>query len=345
MKMKPYDELTRKGQLRRLRRLAEQALEDYGLGGAKLTFQHYEGNAIFRVDVDGPVQDECGIYVPNRYNMRILSMNNPEMTASELVWLAALKGGGFPVPEPVETVDGSYLKTVTTPGVPHGRVVSLMRWVDGRKLTKRGIRQQHIRAWGALMGRLHKFAAGWTPPEGFNRFVWDWDGILGNAVLRTPVDELVDLMPEKFRVPFVTISNRTREAMDALGKGSDAFGMIHTDMYLENVLFKGGEPRAIDFEDCGFGYWLYDIGIVLSDWLWDEAYPWVRESFLEAYLEVHSLPEEQLKYLDLFTAGRFADFTLWGTAFIKGDPGRKAEHTAWRDESGDQLVRFFEEMS
>ena len=34
-------------------------------------------------------------------------------------------------------------------------------------------------------------------------------------------------------------------------------------MYLENVLFKRDEVRPIDFEDCGFGYWMWDIGVAL----------------------------------------------------------------------------------
>jgi Ser/Thr protein kinase RdoA (MazF antagonist) len=113
-------------------------------------------------------------------------------------------------------------------------------------------------------------------------------------------------------------------------------------MYLENLLFKAGEPRAIDFEDCGFGYWLYDIGIVLSQWIWTEKYPWIRDAFLEGYSEIRTLPGEQLEHLELFTGGRNCDFTLWGTAFIKNDPGRAIEHEAWRNEAGDNLLRYFE---
>lgn len=42
--MKPYDQLTRLGRLRRMRRLAQAALDRYGLTGARLTFFQYEGN-------------------------------------------------------------------------------------------------------------------------------------------------------------------------------------------------------------------------------------------------------------------------------------------------------------
>ncbi len=343
--MKPYSELTRLGQLRRMRKLAEVALEEYGLSGEKLTFQHYEGNVIFRVDVlDTSSGKDNGIFVPNRYNLRILSMNDPDATEAELIWLAALrKETRLLVPEPVPTLDGKLLTTITTPGVPHGRVVSLMRWVDGQQLTSKSLRPHHARAWGQLVGQLHRFASCWTPPQGYKRFQWNWEGLLGNGVLRTPTDELVGLMPDKFTEPFQTVSSETRAAMDALGKESDAYGMVHVDMYLENVLFKAGEPRIIDFEDCGFGYYVYDIAIILSQWMWNPEMCWFRDEFLNGYNEIHSLSDKQLKYLDLFIATRFADFTLWGTAFLKDDPARAKEHEEWRNESGDKLLRYFEE--
>ena len=67
--MKPYKELTRQGRLRRLRELAETALEVYGLQGSKLTFTHYGGNVIFRVDVPGvnSTKNQTSPYVQNRY--------------------------------------------------------------------------------------------------------------------------------------------------------------------------------------------------------------------------------------------------------------------------------------
>jgi len=344
--MKPYYELTRLGQLRRLRKLAEQALVEYGLTGAKLTFEHYEGNAIFRVDVPGvaPTQAENDPYVPNRYNLRLLSMNDHETIEGELIWLTALRTeAGLPVPEPVQTLAGKLLNNITTSGVPGGKVVSLMRWVEGQQLTKKSLRPHHVKAWGRLVGQLHNFAASWNPPEGYKRFHWDWDGILGNGVLRIPIDELVAEMPEKYQQPFETISAETKAAMASLGTGSDAYGMVHVDMYLENVLFFGGQPRIIDFEDCGFGYYAYDLGIILSQWLWIPEMEWFREVFMTGYAETNTLPDEQLKYIDLFIATRFADFTLWGTSFIKNDPGRANEHEDWRDESGDSLLRYIEE--
>lgn len=342
--MKPYDELTRLGRLRRLRKLAQAALEAYGLTGARLTFLQYEGNVVFRVDAPGslPIARRNGPYVEDRYLLRVLTTSDAKAVASELVWLAAVsREAGLPVPEPVPTADGRLLITVNTPGVPQGRIVSLMRWLDGRRFRK-GFRPNHLRAWGQMTARLHQFAAGWQPPTGFERPHWDWAGQLGGRYFVRPVEEYVDLMPARFREPFQIVSQRAREVMEGLGKGPDVYGMIHSDMYAENVLFKAGEVIPIDFEDCGFGYWMWDIAVVLGQWPWTEDWYWMRHAFLEGYETVRTLPGSQLKHLDLFMATQYATMVLWATALIKNDPARQAEHEEWRNREGDKLLRYFE---
>lgn len=342
--LKPYHELTRLGRLRRLRRLAEAALPDYGLTGASLTFQHSEGNTIFRVDLPGPVPDknELDPYIPNRYNLRILSTSHYQAILGELTWLKALRReAGLPVPEPLPTQDGRLLTTITIPGVPQGKHVSLMRWVDGHHIA-RLLSSAQARAWGELVAQLHLFSASWNPPKDFERPTWDWDGQLGNSVLKTSVDELVATMPVQFQEPFTIVSQRVREVMASFGKGPDAFGLIHSDMYLENLLFKGDQPRLIDFEDCGFGYWMWDFGVIFSQFPWTDEFPRLRDAFFEGYFRVRSLPGDQYKYLDLFMAAQCATMVLWASAFIKNDPALRIEYEAWRDKEGHKLLRYFD---
>lgn len=342
--MKPYNKLTKLGRLRRLRQLARVALAAYGLNERHLTFLHYEGNLVYRVDTADPrlEEQERGPYLKNRYILRVLSTPDMEATASELTWLEALsREASLPVPQPVPTLDGELLIRVFTPGVPQGRIVSVMRWLDGRRLTK-GFRSQHFRAWGQMMARLHLFSETWQPPEGFNRPHWDWYGQLGGRDFDYSVEDLVDSMPKRFQDPFERVSKQARQVMQDLGKEPDAYGLIHSDMYPENVLFKGKEVFPIDFEDCGFGYWMWDIGVALCQWPWTEDWYWMRDSFLEGYTLVRTLPASQLAQLDLFMAAQYATMVLWASAFLKHDPARKAEHEAWRNKEGIKLLRYFE---
>ena len=83
-------------------------------------------------------------------------------------------------------------------------------------------------------------------------------------------------MPKRYQEPFQTVSQQARVVMEGLGKGSDAYGLIHWEDVPEKWWrFKAGEPRIIDFEDCGYGYWMWDIGVVLAQWPWTEDFPWV----------------------------------------------------------------------
>ena len=51
--------------------------------------------------------------------------------------------------------------------------------------------------------------------------------------------------------------------MQRLGQGPNVFGLIHADAHLDNVLFDGQQARLIDFDDCGFGYRIYDVAVAL----------------------------------------------------------------------------------
>jgi Ser/Thr protein kinase RdoA (MazF antagonist) len=341
-RMKTFDSLTRLGQLRRIRRLAETALQAYDLTNPRLTFLRYFANITYRVEVPDLLLKTInpGPYLPNRCLLRVLASDHWEYAKGEMTWLAALSDvAGLPVPAPVPTREGKLLTRVTTPSIPNGRIVSVMRWVDGRRLTT-GFQPQHFSAWGRMVGKLHAFAAGWKPPEGFERFIWDWEGLLGGRNFGCSIEELVDFMPVPLQEPFRVVSADARTVMEALGKKPDTYGMVHGDMCPANIIFKDGDVVPIDFEDCGFGYWLWDIGVALSLDPWTEIWCRQRDAFLDGYTRIHPLPDSQLRHLDLFVAMDLATAALWGTLFIREDLANKAEYQSWRDEKGFLLLRY-----
>ncbi len=129
--------------------------------------------------------------------------------------------------------------------------------------------------------------------------------------------------------------------METLGKGTDAFGLIHADLYPENVLFNAGNAFPIDFEDCGYGYWMWDIAVALCTWAWDIEWDRMRDSFREGYARYRTLPETQWALLDLFIATQFATMVLWASCFLKSDPVRTVEYELWRNRNGNKPIAFF----
>jgi Ser/Thr protein kinase RdoA (MazF antagonist) len=342
--MRSFRELTRRGRLYRLRKLAESALEAYGLSGAALRFIQYGENIIYRVDATGraALVNEGSPYIRNRYVLRIHAMDDKEAIASELTWLTALsQEAGLPVPGPVPTLDGEHLAVIVTPEIPQGRIVSLMRWLDGQRLD-RGLRPKHLTALGQVVARLHAFSASWQPPAGFTRPHWDWDAQLGGSMFEHPREELVASMPAQFQEPFQAVSQEARQVLESLGTSPEAYGLIHADLYPENVLFKAGQAYPIDFEDCGYGYWMWDIAVALCHWAWCDEWEQMRDAFRDGYARIRTLPEVQWAQLDLLVATQFATMVLWASAFLKHDPVRVAEYEPWRNTNGNKLLRFME---
>jgi phosphotransferase family enzyme len=99
--------------------------------------------------------------------------------------------------------------------------------------------------------------------------------------------------------------------MAHLGEGADSFGLIHADLHLGNALFWGDEVRVIDFDDCGFGYWLYDIAVSLWELRHRNDYEQFRSALIDGYTRHRPLPPGDLAHLDDFIATRDVAFGLW----------------------------------
>ena len=324
--MKPLEDLTRLGRIRRMRRLARSALEAYGLEGASLSFLRQAGNTLFRVSessASGRVRTR-GPYIEGQYLLRVHQAGCRPYggTSLELEWLSAVRrDAGLPVPEPVLTREGELAAIVEIAGVPGGRTCSLLRWLRGRYVRSRA-RPRHLKAQGRLMAGLHAFAASWIQPGGLTGKHYNFNGLFedddGTGI---PAREAWDLLEPSSVRPFRTVARRVRGVMDAWGAGRGVYGMIHGDMGVDaNVLFHRGEARAIDFDDSGFGYYLYDLAIALEHCQQDREYADFRKALLEGYREVRGLPEEHARRLELFLAAFHVYWSLWAAAVVHLHP-------------------------
>jgi len=336
--MKSFEMLTRLGRIRRMRQVARAALREYDLDVERIRFLRQAGNTIFRIVEAGHnaathqkpaarrprAGDASDLFSAGRYLLRIHQPGYQARDAIglELDWLAALRrDADAPVPEPVPTRKGRLLTTVTVAGVPGARDCSLLKWVKGRMITG-GAGVRHYRAQGRLMAVLHNHAAKWRAPKDHAKRRYDWNGLFrddgGSGI---PAEEAWALLPADYVNPFRAVARRVKKVVAAWGDGPDVYGLIHGDLGVDaNVLFHKGEARAIDFDDSGTGYWIYDLAIALEHCRKEKAYPLYREALLEGYRECRSLPEEQSQHLELFLVAFQVYWSLWAAAMAHLHP-------------------------
>jgi Ser/Thr protein kinase RdoA (MazF antagonist) len=337
-----WESLSLRAQLRRLRRLGRTALASFGVQDAGLTLLRHEANTTFRVET-----------VAGRFLLRINRPNvhTHETIESEMAWLTALRREtDLGVPEPVRSRDGSFVVVVEDAGVPVPHACVLMRWLDGR-FSDRRLTPAQLRRVGVLEAHLHDHAESWAPPPGFRRPRVDTvtdagkiASIAGSAAASFPGDHptrddaerclrLVEALISADAAALVADAlDPVRETTRRLAQTPGSFGLIHGDLHYENFLFHDGAVRAIDFDDCGWGFHLYDLAVTLWELEERPRYCELRDALLDAYAERRALPHDHTTHLQALFVLRRMQMLTWALE-SRRHPAFRDRWQAWaRDE-------------
>ena len=267
----------------------------------------YRENAVFRVRLENGGQAALRLHRPGYHSEAALR--------SELLWMADLRRNGLNVPEPLAARDGALLVAFDEAR----QFADLIGWVEGRQVGETGRPldysaseiEQIYRALGASMAEMHDVADRWTPPAGFTRGAWDIDGLLGDAPLWGRFWDCSDI-PEADQA-FLSALRMALRVRLAAAADLD-FGLIHADLVRENVLIDGERLAFIDFDDCGYGFRLFDIATALLRNRRESHYPLIRSSLIEGYRSKRPLSERELSHLPLFLLLRGLTYIGWAGA-------------------------------
>ncbi|HEU4322418.1 MAG TPA: phosphotransferase [Roseiflexaceae bacterium] len=308
--MKPFQELNSAGQVRRLAALGQTALRAYGMEGARLRPLQHAENTTFRLAAPDGRQFVLRVHRTGRHS--------PEQVRSEMAWLAALRRDtDLLVPCPQPTADGDLLTVAEAPGVPEPRICVLFEWMEGR-FRYDSLTPARMEAVGGLIARLHLHAEQFVPPPGFHRWRGDeisdlvrisTDGM--DAVVAHVAGLVGELIGPEHRATVEAVAARARAAQTTLGEGPDAFGLVHGDLHQWNYLFAGERVAAIDFDDCGYAHYLYDLAVTAHAVGRHPRADALRAGLLAGYRRVRNLPAEHEPLLDAFVALRRLQLMTW----------------------------------
>ena len=218
-------------------------LRGYDLGAPRALKGIAEGveNSNFLLETD------AGRFILTLYERRVRAADLPFFL--DLMRWAADRG--FPCPRPQPDRAGALL------GELNGRPAAVVSFLPGLSAARPGVDQ--CRAAGAGCARLHLATAGF------------------------PGRRTNDLGPDAWRVlwtPHRATAERLRPGLaaevdadlDAMGRDWPAGlpqGVIHADLFPDNVFFEGGGPRfagVIDFYFACTDALAYDLAVMLGPW-------------------------------------------------------------------------------
>lgn len=290
--------------LARLGRLAHKAVALYDLSPrSTATMINLSENVTYRLD--DPDSGGKAILRIHR-----IGYHSPAAINSELQWMAALRrDAGMETPEPIPARDGTVIQTLVSPELEHPRNAVLFKFMGGREPPEDELLAPFERL-GEVSARMHNHARTWQLPPGFTRHTWDYETSLGSRPIWGRWQDGMGVTPARENVlerMSVVIGRRLKR----FGKPRERFGLTHADIRLANLLVEGEHTRVIDFDDCGFSWYLYDLGTALSFIEHRPDVPDLVESWLRGYERVVKLSAEEREELTTFIMLRRLLLVAW----------------------------------
>jgi Ser/Thr protein kinase RdoA (MazF antagonist) len=292
-------------QLEILLEIAKKAVARYALPRvANLTMINLSENATYKVEaVDG----QCWALRIHRegYQSKVA-------IASELSWLMALREAGVVVtPKPVRGNDGEFIQVVEHAELRHPRFVVLSEWESGVEpsMTRDLIKPFEI--LGEQTARMHKHSRHWKRPVYFTRLTWDFETSLGEAKPHWGHwRDGIGVHAESQKL-FGRTVEVIQTRLKAYGKSSERFGLIHGDLRLANLLIDGSNVKVIDFDDCGFGWLMYDAATPVSFHEHEPQVPELIEAWKAGYRKSGVLAKEDEGEIPTFVMLRRLLLVAW----------------------------------
>jgi Ser/Thr protein kinase RdoA (MazF antagonist) len=234
---------------------------------------------------------------------------------SELAWLLALRtDADAPVPAVRSSRDGKHVVTVRPVGSELEFQVCIFEAVPGANPSDEEYATL-MPQLGAITARFHNHASQWRAPSWFKRPCWDLDAAFGAH----PVwgDWRAGVPDRAEREQLERVEAHVRSRLGRFGQADDRFGLIHADLRAANLLVDDGKCRVIDFDDCGFGWHLYDLATALT---FMEDHPEADQfiaAWLDGYRSVRDLPSEHEREISTLMLFR----RLLTIAFLGNNPG------------------------
>lgn len=204
---------------------------------------------------------------------------------AELGWLDELATHPtLHVIRPRRLPDGSGVVTVEVGGAERHAV--LFEVEPGGNPEEAGLTGADFRLLGRMAATLHDSVAG--RDSDVDRFAWDWEHTLGTQPRWGRWQDGPGMTPARAAVIGQAVA-LLHDRLATYGTGPQRYGLIHSDLRLANLLREGERVTVIDFDDCGWGWFLYDFASAVSFLETDPRVPLWQEAWLAGYREVRTL--------------------------------------------------------
>ncbi|MEX2450740.1 MAG: homoserine kinase [Rhodospirillales bacterium] len=261
---------------------------EYDIGGIRACKGIAEGieNSNYLLTTDR------GAFILTLYEKRV----NPEHLPFFLGLMDHLTAKGLPCPLPVKGKDGQALRRLC------GRPAAIVTFLDG--MWPRRIKAQHCAEVGAAMARLHQASLDFPLQRPNDLSMPAWRPLFSSCAGRA----------DSVQAGLSAILARELDFLESAWPESLPSGVIHADLFPDNVFFHGGEVSGIiDFYFACNDFFAYELAICLNAWCFENDHSFnvtKARRMLNAYRHIRPFNEAELNALPILARGSAMRFLL-----------------------------------
>ena len=239
------------------------------------------------------LQTDAGRYILTLYEKRVEEKDLPFF----LSLMSHLSERDFPSPTPIADREGRVQSIL------EGRPAALLQFLEGVSIHRPAAK--HCEQVGKALARLHQACEDFSPSRANGLGISSWRGLLRTCEKR------LSAYPHDIGEEV----NATMESIEQNWQDDLPTGIIHADLFPNNVLFRGDVLEGvIDFYFACRDSLAYDIAVCVNAWCFDpDTYAFLPDNaraLLSGYQGVRPLLENELDALSTLCHGAAMRFLL-----------------------------------
>ncbi len=281
--------------------IARNAIEQYSFNSVKLEFIKHLENTTFKLS------SEQGNFLLRVYCGLQNTVQDIESEAKIIEYLSSCNN--YRYQKPIYNNFNNFVSIGKASGI--SKAVSILSWIDSPVIGHQVKDLSLFEKLGKLLAHIHNKLADWQKPIDFHRPMFDADGLIGKngafgyATLgyRYFDRETVNL--------FELVYQRLSDFEAVAGKETNVFGIIHGDLHLKNVICHKNTLVPIDFDDSSYGYYIYDLAVILANYWGITEYSQIKQNLFQGYRTIRKFSVEIENQISLFMAARYICIALF----------------------------------
>jgi Ser/Thr protein kinase RdoA (MazF antagonist) len=288
--------------LERVADVARLALRQYDLDeGASVELLNVSENATFRVNLEGRNSQILRVHRRDYHTSSAIE--------SELEWMQALRvDTGIRTPQVISSRDGSRVVAVPDEAGGGPRSCVMFEFLPGSAPVEEDAGA--FEELGEITAVMHRHSRTWKRPPWFTRFTWDADAAFGPIARWGRWQNGIGVGPSELEI-LGRLEQTLRRRLDLFGTSPERYGLVHADTRLANLLVDDGSVSVIDFDDCGFSWFLYDLGTSVSFFEHQPQVPDLLDAWMTGYRREGTLAKEDEDEIWTFVLFRRLLLVAW----------------------------------